>query len=195
MRSSKQQLLRKDARPLRVTDKDKRSVFHKVEENRVAQLGIPEKHGKRWSEEDVARVVSATPENDTYRELAAELGRSDGAIRHVRAWAGHILRGEYEDKWRAWIASTDSRVRANKHDVILIHSVLRSLGYLDRPVTEQFRLARPLGQPSGSWRGDRTGRALRARRQRTAGALRAILALKEGDQLEPPSGIDSTKAG
>lgn len=194
MPRSERRLLRKNDRPIKVTRNDKRSVFQKIAENRVAQLHIPEKHGKRWSAEDITRVLAANPETDTYAGLAAELRRTDGAIRRVRTWASHILRGEYEDKWHAWVTSTDPRIKANKHDVILIHEVLGKLGYLDLPVTEQFKLGRPLDQPSGGWRGDRTGKALRARRQRTVGALRAILALKEEEKLEP-SRSDSSQAG
>lgn len=180
MSRTKRRLLRKNDRPIRVVRKDKRSVFQKIEDNRVAQLHVPDKHGKRWSPEDIKRVLAANPETDTYAGLAAELRRTDGAIRRVRTWASHILRGEYEDRWHAWVTSTDRRIKANKHDVILIHAVLTALGYLVLPITEQFKLARPLDQPSRGWRGDRTGKALRARRQRTEGALRAVLSLREG---------------
>ncbi len=79
----------------------------------------------------------------------------------MRMWACHILKGEYADKWMDWIETLDPHVRANKHDVILVHQVLKEIGFLDLPVVEQFRLATPLPQPTASWRGDGTQYAVR----------------------------------
>jgi len=142
----------------------KREFWERLEKD--VRLQRPPKQGKRWSEDEIERIIRAAPETDTYQSLAKELGRSDGAVRRMKVWVGHILRGEYADKWGAWIASDDPRVRANKHDVILVHKVLKEKGFLDLPVTEQFQLARPLPQPHGGWRGDRTGEALRRRKKR-----------------------------
>lgn len=175
-------LLPKDARPIRLVPGRKRELWERLE--RPVRVSRSPNHGKRWSEEDIERIIRATPETDTYEALAKELGRSDGAIRHVKMWAGHILKGEYVDKWGTWTESQDRHLRANKHDVILVHMVLKERGYLDLPITEQFRLARPLNQPRSGWRGDRTGEAIRRRNRRLDEIRAGITRAQKGNASE-----------
>jgi hypothetical protein len=174
-------LLARDTTPIRAVPRQKREWWERL--GKPVSISVGRNHGQRWSEEDIERIILASPERDTYQSLAAELGRSDGAVRKMRTWAGHILKGEYAEQWGSWVESDDRRVRANKHDVILLHKVLKERGYLDLPITEQFRLARPLPQPRAGWRGDRTGEALRRRKQR----VRQIQALIAGKAEEAAS--------
>ena len=174
-------LLQKDTRPIRLVAHGKREFWEKIGAEPVLLMGR-KNHGKRWTEEHILRIITADPEVDTYGALAEGLGRSDGAVRLIRAWAGHILRGEYEEQWRAWVESEDPKVRANKHDKILVYKVLKEHGYFDLPVTEQFRLARPLRQPRGGWRGDRTGEAIRRRNRRVAEIQARVMRMVEDSQ-------------
>ena len=172
-------LLEKNTRPIEIVPRHKRQVWEDLHHRRV-RADKPPNQWKKWSEEDIERIIIASPETDTYQNLAQELGRSDGAIRRVRVWAGHILKGEYVDQWSAWVESDDPKIRANKHDVILIHKVLKERGHLDLPVSEQFRLAEPLPQPRGGWRGDRTGEASRRRRKRVRELQVRVAELEQG---------------
>jgi hypothetical protein len=163
-RQDRADFLEKNTLPIRIVPRRKRQLWEDSKSHSV-HADRPPKHGDKWSEEDILRIVLAKPGTDTYQDLAKELGRSDGAVRRMRVWASHILKGEYADRWLAWVESSDPKTRANKHDVILIYKVLKEAGYLDLSVTEQFRLAQPLPQPRGGWRGDRTGEASRRRRK------------------------------
>ena len=175
-------LLPKDRRPIRLVPRRKREYWERLK--RDVDIWRGENHGKRWSEDDIERIIAASPETDTYRALAEELGRSDGAVRFVKTWAGHILKGEYAEQWETWVQSDDPHLRAHKHDVILIHRVLKERGYLDLPIAEQFRLARPLPQPRVGWRGDRTGEALRRRKRQVEqiqARIRMLRSVEEAD--------------
>jgi hypothetical protein len=191
---ARRKLLRKDTRPIKVVGREKREFWERIETKPV-RIGVARNHGKKWTKDQIKRIITANPENDTYQTLAAELGRSDGSVRLIRTWAGHMLKGEYEQDWRRWVESTDPRVRANKHDRILIYEVLEELGYFDLSISQQFKLARPLPQPRAGWRGDRTGEALRRRRSRVAQVQARLIRANEeathDDRSRGPDGQDS----
>ena len=130
----------------------------------------PSRFRARWTEAEIERIIRADPDTESYQSLAKELERTPGAVRKVRVWAGHILKGQYWDSWWSWVNSADPRVRSRRHDVIMIHHLLEKIGFLALPVVEQRRLARELPQPGGAWRGDRTSQALRQHRLRTGSA-------------------------
>lgn len=162
-RARKTGLLTEDPSPIKLVPRAKRVA--------LAEHVRPDKSPRfraRWTEDEIEQVIQADPKSEDYVSLANRLGRTWGGVRRVRVWAGHILKDEYTDEWEPWILSEDPKIRANKHDVILIHKVLSERGYLDLPVVTQFEYARPLRQPTRGGRGDRTAAALRRERENIA---------------------------
>lgn len=157
--------LSEDADPIRLIRRARREALSGLPSPTDVSIDVAPRFRARWTEEEVEKVIKASPEEQDCAGVARELGRTPGAVRHMRTWACHILKGEYADKWAAWVVADDPKVRANKHDVILVYQVLRKLGFLDLPVVEQHRLAKPLPQPRAGWRGDRTQEALRRQRR------------------------------
>lgn len=151
-------LLPKDHSPINVVPPEKREFWQHIPKE--ASIETAPQWRVKWSDEEVKKVILADPKKDTYESLARGLGRTPGAIRLRRAQMLHILRGD--PYAREYVESTDHR----RADWRQVHRVLKELGYLGLPVTEQFRLAVHLGQPSSSWRGDFTQTVLKEKRAR-----------------------------
>jgi len=123
------------------------------------ELDIAAKYRKRWTVAETVRVILATPD-ETYEEVARELGRTPGAVRYRRMAMVHLLREEHGAPERLAAYLDDPKGNHKHADYAQVHEALTNLGHYDKPVTEQFALAVPLGQPSASWRGDGTSAAL-----------------------------------
>ncbi len=133
----------------------------KAWENLAGQVRIhvPGKYRARWSELETLRVITATPD-ESYEDVAADLERSPGAVRYRRQAMIHLLRDEHGAKERAEAYRQDAKANHKFHDYWQVDEILRTLGFYDKPVAEQFELAQPLRQPRTSWRGDGTAAVL-----------------------------------
>ncbi|MDP9848647.1 hypothetical protein [Streptosporangium lutulentum] len=130
------------------------------------QLEVADRFRKKWTRIETVTVITATPDQ-TYLEIGHQIGRSPGAVRYRRQAMIHLLRDEHDAHERVQAYLTDSKKNHKYADYAQVYEALKGIGYLDKPVSEQFALALPLGQPSASWRGDGTSAALgRQRKQR-----------------------------
>lgn len=128
---------------------------------REVDLDIATKYRTRWTVPETVRVILATPD-ETYQDVARELGRTPGAVRYRRMAMVHLLREEHGAPERLAAYLDDPKANHKQADYAQVHDALTNLGYYDKPVAEQFALAVPLGQPTASWRGDGTSAALAA---------------------------------
>jgi hypothetical protein len=86
--------------------------------------------------------------------------RSPGGVRYRRQAMIHLLRHEHGAKDRVQDYREDPKANLKHHDYFQVDEVLSEYGFYARTVAEQFEIAKPLRQPSSSWRGDGTGSAL-----------------------------------
>lgn len=125
------------------------------------QVDVASNHRRRWSAVETLRVILAGPE-ESYADVAEELDRSPGAIRYRRQAMIHLLREEHSARERADAYRQDPKTNHKHHDYFQVDEALRDYGFYSRTVSEQFDMAQPLRQPSSSWRGDGTSKALAA---------------------------------
>ena len=128
---------------------------------RQVEIDVAGKFRRRWSDAETLRVILAHP-GESYAEVAEELDRSPGAIRYRRQAMIHLLREEHGARERADAYRQDPKINHKHHDYFQVDQALGTYGFYARSVSEQFALARPLRQPSSSWRGDGTGTVLAA---------------------------------
>jgi hypothetical protein len=143
--------------PLKIVDASQRAFWDKVADE--VELETAGKFRKRWTLAETIRVITADP-SETYADLGAELDRSPGAVRYRRMAMVHLLRDEHgaHDRVRAY--KEDPKLHHKFHDHAQVHEALEGLGFLSRPVNEQFDMAQPLQQPTSGWRGDGTSAVL-----------------------------------
>ena len=142
---------------LRVVPANRRRFWEQLQDD--VKLDIAEKFGKNWSLIETQRVITATSD-ETYEDMASELGRSPGAVRYRRMAMIHLLRHEHGAPERVAAYVGDPKANHKQHDYYQVHKALEDYGYYALPVSEQFTLAKPLRQPKTSWRGDGTAAAL-----------------------------------
>ncbi len=128
---------------------------------RQVQVDVAGNHRRRWSDVETLRVILAGPQ-ESYADVAEELDRSPGAIRYRRQAMIHLLREEHGARERADSYREDPKANHKHHDYFQVDEALRNYGFYSLTVSEQFGMAQPLRQPSSSWRGDGTSRALAA---------------------------------
>ncbi|WP_156080899.1 hypothetical protein [Microbispora rosea] len=149
---------------LEIIPAGERAFWERVAEE--VQLEVADRFRKKWTRIETVTVITATPDQ-TYLEIGNLIGRSPGAVRYRRQAMIHLLRDEHGAHERVQAYLTDPRKNHKYADYAQVYEALKGIGYLDKPVSEQFALAIPLGQPSTSWRGDGTSAALaRQRKQR-----------------------------
>ena len=159
------------------------SAYRKAWEDLAKEVAVdvPDGFRRKWTRTDTARVILAEPD-ESYDDLAIELGRTPGAIRYRRMAMIHLVRGEHGAQERATDYRDDPKTHHKHHDYYQVDELLRDLGVYDMPVAQQFELARPLRQPTAGWRGDGTSavlaggddiRALRREFRRLADAARS----------------------
>jgi hypothetical protein len=129
-----------------------------------ARIRFAQHQGKKWTDEETRRVIEADPATTDYFSLAAEMGRSPGALRIRRSHMIHILRDEYGYAQKARDYLQDPKKHHKVADIGQIYRNLDALGILGLPVSDQWAIAKHLKQPSGSWRGDGTSAVLREQR-------------------------------
>jgi hypothetical protein len=142
---------------LKVVDASRRKFWEQMADE--VEIEVADQFRKRWTLPATARVILADP-SETYDAVANELGRSPGAVRYRRMAMVHLLRDEHGAPQRVQAYIEDPKAHHKFHDYFQVHQVIENLGYYDLPVSEQFELAKPLRQPSASWRGDGTAAAL-----------------------------------
>jgi hypothetical protein len=156
-------LLAEDNSPIKLVPDADRAWWNQL--SQPARARFAERRGKRWTDEETMLLIEADPDEDDYYSLGAKLGRSPGALRIRRAHMVHLLRDEYGYAEKAAAYAGDPKRHHRHADIAHVSRLLHENGYFDLPVSEQFRLARHLKQPSDSWRGDRTGEVLRGRKR------------------------------
>ena len=143
--------------PLEVVPAARRNAWHKLAQD--VELDVPSGFRARWTHADTARVITAEP-GETYDDLAAELGRTAGAIRYRRQAMVHLIRDEAGAHDRVDLYRSDPKLHHKHHDYHQVDELLEELGIYEMPVSQQFEIARPLQQPRSGWRGDGTSSAL-----------------------------------
>jgi hypothetical protein len=166
-------LLTEDRSEIKLVPASEREWWSRLSD--AAKAKFAALHGKKWSDEETQRLVLADPDNTDYYGLAAEMGRSPGALRARRSQMIHILKDEYGYPAKARAYFEDKRTNHRLADIGQVYRVLKELGILESPVHQQFTMARHLRQPTTSWRGDNSGAVLRERRAQ-ARNLKATLA-------------------
>lgn len=151
------------------------------------RIHIPGKYRARWTELETLRVITATPD-ESYEDVAADLDRSPGAVRYRRQAMIHLLRDEHDAKVRAEAYRQDAKLAHKFHDYWQIDEILRKFGFYDKPVAEQFELARPLQQPHTSWRGDGTGAVLYGTTRIIRDAVKRLV--KDSKETQEDDGAD-----
>ena len=167
-------LLPKDHSPIKLVSAEKREFWQQIPGE--ANIETAPQWRAKWSDDDVKKVILAHPGKGNYESLAKELGRSPGAVRLRRAQMINILRGD--PYAREYVESSDHK----RADWRQVHRVLKDMGYLELPVTEQFRSAVHLDQPSPSWRGDFTQTVLKGKRARRLHIREKIKEIKNEKQ-------------
>jgi len=158
--------LQVNPKALEVVPAEARKFWERIADD--VELDIAQKFRKKWTIAETTRVVVASPD-ETYEGVAAELGRSPGAVRYRRQAMIHLIREEHGAPERVHAYRQDPKTNHKFHDYHQVHEVLEQLGVYDLPVAQQFALAQPLRQPSKGWRGDGSSAVLSAGR---FGALR-----------------------
>ncbi|MDQ6949595.1 MAG: hypothetical protein M3256_25945, partial [Actinomycetota bacterium] len=130
---------------LRVVPAARRQFWEQLKDD--VQIDVAEKFRKRWTPLETVRVITATPD-ETYEEVAADLGRSPGAVRYRRQAMIHLLRQEHGAPERVAAYLANPKGNHKQHDYYQVHKTLDDYGYYSRPVNEQWSLAKPLRQPS-----------------------------------------------
>jgi len=172
---------------LRVVPAAHRKAWEEL--GREVQIDVAGRFRKKWSDAETLRVVVADP-SETYPEVAEELDRSPGGVRYRRQAMVHLLREEHGARERAEAYRADPKANHKHHDYFQVDEVLRSYGFYARPVSEQFEMAKPLRQPSTSWRGDGTSSALAAGNRELRDLLRDLFtqARRQPDRDAAPAG-------
>jgi hypothetical protein len=142
---------------LRVVPENYRRVWTDLD--RGVAFDVASRFRQKWTTTETLRVITADP-TETYAEVAEELGRSPGAVRYRRQAMIHLLRDEHGAKERVHAYREDPRANHKHHDYFQVDEVLAEYGFYAMTVAEQFAIAKPLQQPSSSWRGDGTSSAL-----------------------------------
>jgi hypothetical protein len=166
--------LPKDESPLKLVPPEKRRFWEAIPAEPTIETAT--RYRQKWTDGEVKRLVTADPARDSYESLAQELDRSPGALRIRRSQMIHILRGERYAM--EYVESTDHK----RADWRQVYKVLKELGTLDLPVTEQFRLAIHLQQPSASWRGDHTQTVLKEKKAKRLRLVQEVKAMRERAQ-------------
>ena len=157
---------------LRVVPANYRRAWTDLE--RSVEFDVASRFRQKWTTAETLRVVLADP-TETYDQVAQELNRSPGAIRYRRQAMIHLLRDEHGAKERAQAYSDDPRLNHKHHDYFQVDQVLAEYGFYAMTFAEQFAIAKPLQQPSNSWRGDGTGSALATGIQNLKQAVQELL--------------------
>jgi hypothetical protein len=168
-------LLPKDLNDINVVPNAKRDWWQKVKKKEV-RISFAPKFGKKWSDAEVERVITADPDSDTYADIAQELKRSPGSIRRKRHIMIDILRDQYGAIERA-------KSGFHKHaDYRQVYEVLQRLGKLDLGLAVRFRISQPLLQPRKGWRGDGSLEVATAQRQQRAMVKTVLQQRRNGQQ-------------
>jgi hypothetical protein len=165
-------LLPKDESPLKLVPSEKRRFWDQIPGEPTIETAT--RYREKWTDDEVRRLVSADPVTESYESLARELGRSPGALRIRRSQMIHILRGE--PYAMEFVESTDHK----RADWRQVNKVLQEMGILDLPVTEQFRLAVHLQQPSASYRGDFTQTVLKEKKAKRLRLVEEVRTIRGG---------------
>ena len=155
-------LLREDHSAIRLVPAADRDWWSGL--SRGPRVRFAEKYRTKWTDEETQELIEADPTVDDYYVLGARMGRTPGSLRIRRSMMVHLLRDEYEHVAKAEAYEQDPKTNHKFADIAQVHRLLKKLGYYQKPVFEQFELARHLKQPSGSWRGDGTSHVARVRR-------------------------------
>nr|WP_157554927.1 hypothetical protein [Herbidospora sakaeratensis] len=151
---------------LEIIPAGERAFWERMAEEVKVEVEVADRYRKKWTLVETVTVITATPDQ-TYLEIGHRIGRTPGAVRYRRQAMIHLLREEHGANERVQAYLSDPKINHKYADYAQVYEVLKGIGYLDKPVSEQFALAVPLGQPSTSWRGDGTSAALaRQRKQR-----------------------------
>lgn len=126
---------------------------------RQPKLDVAERFRKKWTDPETLYVILADP-SESYIEIATRIHRSPGAVRYRRMAMVHLLRDEHGARERVQAYCDDPKVNHKHHDYYHVDKVLEEFGFYSMLVSEQFAIAKPLRQPSVSWRGDGTSGAL-----------------------------------
>ena len=176
-------LLTEDRSDIKLVPASEREWWSRLTD--TAKAKYAELHGKKWSDEETRRLVLADPDTADYYSLGAEMGRSPGALRIRRSQMIHILKDEYGYPAKARAYFEDKRTNHRLADIGQVYRVLQELGVLERPVHQQFAIARHLRQPTKGWRGDNSGAVLRERRARVRDLRTTLDRLRRGDPAAP----------
>lgn len=150
-----------------------------------ARIRVADRYRKRWTDEETRRIVTADPDTTDYYALGEQMGRTPGALRWRRALMTHLLKDEYGWTAKAELYIADPKKHHKYADAGQLYRILKDLGWLDRPVSEQFALGRHLQQPKPGWRGDNTGAVLRDKRDRAVALrIRVGVALNRGGRAD-----------
>lgn len=166
-------LLSEDYSDIKLVPASERDWWQRLDS--PAKMRFAERRRKKWTDDETQLLILADPDEDDYYELAAELGRSPGAVRMRRSQMVHLLRDDYgyPDKAKAYLE--DPKTHHKFADIGQVYVNLERLGFFELPVHEQLARARHLKQPSNGWRGDHAEEVLRGRRA-SADSVRARLA-------------------
>jgi len=154
----------------------------------AAKVRFAALHGKKWSDEETRKLILADPDQADYYDLGADMGRSPGALRARRSQMIHLLKDEYGYPAKARAYLEDKRTNHRYADIGQVYLMLQELGLTDRPVHEQFAMARHLRQPTKGWRGDNSGAILRERKARLSDLKQTLGRLRADGPSKPPSG-------
>jgi hypothetical protein len=144
-----------------------------------AKARFAERHGKKWTDDETRQLILADPDKDDYYDLGAQMGRGPGALRLRRSYMIHILRDEYGYVAKARHALEQPKAKHKIADIAQVYRILKELGILDLPVTDQWRMARHLQAPAAGWRGDNSFAVQRDRRVQAAELMQRVASLRE----------------
>lgn len=133
-----------------------REIWH---EQRQADINIPTNYRRKWADQEIEKVIEATPEQyPSYWELAQELDRSVGALHRVKQIVIELL------ERRTYALQMANSGLAKRHDYAHVYRILSEKGYMVLPESERQGYARHLPKPNSGWRGDHTQSVLARRR-------------------------------
>jgi hypothetical protein len=155
-------LLREDHSEIKLVGAEDRDWWEKLSKGARARLA--EKWRTKWTDEETRQLIEADPETNDYFTLGALMARTPGSLRIRRSMMIHLLRDEYEHVAKAEAYEADPKTHHRWADIGQVHRLLTEMSYYEKPVFEQFELARHLRQPNGSWRGDGTSQVVKSRK-------------------------------
>jgi hypothetical protein len=136
-----------------------REVRELWQEQRQAELDIPGNYRRKWSDGDIEKVVTATPDKyPSYWDLAHELNRSPGALHRVKQIVIELL------EQRPYAVEMAESGNPKRNDYSHVYRILKDKCYLSLPENEWREFACHLSKPNSGWRGDHTQAVLARRR-------------------------------